>query len=1078
MAGFVAGSMNGAELPALGAAMPNDLPPPPMIFRAPAAVPAPAWAALAAHYRADETAVVERLLAELELPSAALDRIAARARGLVAEVRRRRVGRGGLDAFLHEYALSSQEGVVLMCLAEALLRIPDVDTADRLIRDKLRLADWERHLGKSESIFVNASTWALMLTGRVVRLGDHHERDLGAVFGRLVARSGEPVIRQAMMQAMRILGGQFVMGRTIQEALERAKAEEALGYRHSYDMLGEAARTAPDAARYLESYDRAIAALGVAAAGRGPIMAPEISVKLSALHPRYELAQRERVLKELVPRVLGLAQHARAVGIGLTVDAEEADRLELSLEVFAALARDATLAGWEGLGLAVQAYQKRALAAIDWLATLARAAKRRLMVRLVKGAYWDSEIKRAQERGLDGYPVFTRKVATDVSYLAAARRLLAAKDAFYPQFATHNAATLAAILEFAGKDRGFEFQRLHGMGEALYEQVVGASTLNIPCRIYAPVGSHEDLLPYLVRRLLENGANTSFVNRIVDEAAPIDEIVADPIARLRKLAAKPHPRIPLPRQLYLPERLNSPGPDLSDPAVLEPLAQAMTAAAARGWQAAPIIGGIARGGPGRPVKDPADGRRVVGEVRDSEAADVEDALQRARASFPLWDETPADVRAARLERTAELYEEHMAELMALAVREAGKTLPDAVAEVREAADFCRYYGHRARLEFASPQALPGPTGERNELSLHGRGVFACISPWNFPLAIFTGQIAAALAAGNAAVAKPAEQTPLMAARAVELFHRAGIPGDALQLLPGPGDVVGAQLVADARIAGIVFTGSTETARAIARALAARPGPVIPFIAETGGQNAMIVDSSALPEQVVADVLASAFQSAGQRCSALRVLFVQEELAGKLLDMLAGAIAELVVGDPALLATDVGPVIDAEAKAMLEAHASRMVREGRLIHRAAFGGDCAHGSFVAPAAFEIDGIARLEREVFGPILHVVRYKADRLDEVIDAINGTGYGLTLGVHSRIDSTIAHVARRARVGNAYVNRNMIGAVVGAQPFGGEGLSGTGPKAGGPHYLHRFAVERTLSVNITAQGGNATLMSLKEED
>ena len=1058
--------------------MPNDLPPSPMIFREPPAELGPAWSALAANYRADEAAVDERLLAELELAPETLDRIAERARGLVAEVRRRRLGRGGLDAFLHEYALSSQEGVVLMCLAEALLRIPDTETADLLIRDKLRLADWERHLGKSDSLFVNASTWALMLTGRVMRLGEQQERDLGAVFGRLVARSGEPVIRQAMMQAMRILGGQFVMGRTIEEAIERAKPEEALGYRHSYDMLGEAARTAADAARYLDSYDRAIAELGRAAAGRGPILSPGISVKLSALHPRYELAQQKRVMKELVPRILGLARHARALGIGLTVDAEEADRLELSLEVFAALARDPALAGWEGLGLAVQAYQKRALAVIDWLAALARGSGRRLMVRLTKGAYWDSEIKRAQERGLDGYPVFTRKVATDVSYLAAARRLLAAKGAFYPQFATHNAATLAAVLEFAGNDRDFEFQRLHGMGEALYEQVVGAAGLNLPCRIYAPVGSHEDLLPYLVRRLLENGSNTSFVNRIVDEAAPIEEIVADPIARLRRLAAKPHPRIPLPRALYLPERLNSLGPDLSDASTLQPLARKMAEAAGRGWRASPYIGGIARGGDGRALSDPADRRRIVGRVRESEAADVEDAIQRARRSFPLWDETPAGERARRLERVAELYEQNMAELMALAVREAGKTLPDAVAEVREAADFCRYYARRARLDFASPEALPGPTGERNELSLHGRGVFACISPWNFPLAIFTGQIAAALAAGNTVVAKPAEQTPLIAARAVELFYRAGIPGDALQLLPGQGGTIGAQLVADARTAGVVFTGSTETARAIAYALAGRPGPIVPLIAETGGQNAMIVDSSALPEQVVADVLASAFQSAGQRCSALRVLFVQEELSKKLLDMLAGAIAELSIGDPALLSTDVGPVIDEEAKAMLEAHAARMTREGRLIQRAALGEDCAHGSFFAPAAFEIDGIARLEREVFGPILHVVRYRADRLDEVIDAVNGTGYGLTLGVHSRIDSTIEHVARRARVGNAYVNRNMIGAVVGVQPFGGEGLSGTGPKAGGPHYLARFAVERTLSVNTTAQGGNATLMSLKEED
>jgi RHH-type proline utilization regulon transcriptional repressor/proline dehydrogenase/delta 1-pyrroline-5-carboxylate dehydrogenase len=1058
--------------------MPDDAAPPALVFDRPLPVAGTSWSAIAALYRADETEVVERLLAELQLAPDQLDRIAERARALVVEVRRQRIGQGGLDAFLHEYALSSQEGVVLMCLAEALLRIPDAETADRLIRDKLRLADWEKHLGKSESLFVNASTWALMLTGRVVKLGEFRDRDLGSVFGRLVSRSGEPVIRQAMMQAMRILGRQFVMGRTIEEALERAKAEEPLGYRHSYDMLGEAARTAKDAARYLEAYAQAIRALGKASRGRGPVESPGISVKLSALHPRYEFAQRARALAELTPRLIDLARLAKDADIGFTVDAEEADRLELSLEIFAAAARDPILAGWDGLGLAVQAYQKRAVAVIDWLAELARDSRRRLMVRLVKGAYWDSEVKRAQERGLDGYPVFTRKAATDVSYIACAQHLLNGRDAFYPQFATHNAHSLAVILELAGNNRAFEFQRLHGMGETLYEQVVGPDHFNLPCRIYAPVGSHEDLLPYLVRRLLENGANTSFVNRIVDERAPIDEIVADPMARMRKLPRKPHPRIALPRDIYLPERLNAKGVDLSDRMVLEPLAQAMARAGAGAWHAGPLVGGVVGHGGERAVHDPADRRRQIGQVADASERDVEDALGRAHRAFPLWEGTPAAERAARLERLAELYERDMAILMALAVREAGKSIPDAVAEVREAADFCRYYAHRARLEFAAPQPLPGPTGERNSLALHGRGVFVCISPWNFPLAIFTGQLAAALAAGNVAIAKPAEQTPLIAAHAVRLAHEAGIPADALQLLPGPGEVVGARLVADPRTAGVVFTGSTETARAIQRALAARSGPIVPLIAETGGQNAMIVDSSALPEQVVADVLASSFQSAGQRCSALRVLFVQEEIADKLLDMLAGAMAELTVGDPGLLSTDVGPVIDRDAQAMLEAHAERMAREGRLIHRVRLGDACAHGTFVAPAAFEIDRLSRLEREVFGPILHVVRYKADRLDEVIDAVNATGYGLTLGVHSRIDSTVEHVTRRAHVGNAYVNRNMIGAVVGVQPFGGEGLSGTGPKAGGPHYLHRFAVERTLSVNTTAQGGNAALMSLQEED
>ncbi len=784
------------------------------------------------------------------------------------------------------------------------------------------------------------------------------------------------------------------------------------------------------------------------------------------------------MLAELVPRLLGLARHAKETGIGFTIDAEEADRLELSLEILARLAAEPSLSGWEGLGLAVQAYQKRAVAAIDWLAALARATKRRLMLRLVKGAYWDSEIKRAQERGLDGYPVFTRKTATDVSYLAAAQRLFAHRGAFYPQFATHNAHSLAAVLELASGSRDFEFQRLHGMGEALYDQVVGRDKLNIACRIYAPVGSHEDLLPYLVRRLLENGANTSFVNRIVDERAPIEEIVADPAARLRRLAAKPLPGIPLPRFLYGAERLNAAGVDLSDPAVLTPLAAAMSRAAAEPWSAGPIVGGVMRDGQARPVFDPFDRRRRIGETSDAAGAEVDDALSRAVRAFGAWERTAAAERAARLERLAELYERDMAPLMALCVREAGKCLPDAVSEVREAADYCRYYAERARREFAAPEALPGPTGERNEVSLHGRGAFLCISPWNFPLAIFTGQITAALAAGNTVIAKPAEQTPLIAAHAVRLMHEAGIPADAVQLLPGPGESLGARLVAHPKIAGVVFTGSTETARAIARALAARPGPILPLIAETGGQNAMIVDSSALPEQAVGDVLASAFQSAGQRCSALRVLFLQAELAERFIEMLAGAMAELRLGDPGLLATDVGPVIDMEAKSALETHIARMEREGRLIHRVALPDACAHGTFVAPVAFEIDAIARLEREVFGPVLHVVRYAADRLDEVVDAINATGYGLTLGIHSRVDGTIEQILARARVGNSYVNRTIIGAVVGVQPFGGEGLSGTGPKAGGPRYLHRFAVERSLSVNTTAQGGNATLLSLGEEE
>jgi RHH-type proline utilization regulon transcriptional repressor/proline dehydrogenase/delta 1-pyrroline-5-carboxylate dehydrogenase len=1050
---------------------------PPMIFAEKLAPAEPLRAALRAAYREDETAVVDRLLASATLPAPVQDRIAERARDLVQKVRAARLGQGGLDAFLHEYELSSREGVVLMCLAEALLRIPDAETANLLIKDKLAEADWSRHLGGSESLFVNASTWALMLTGRLMRL-DQPGEDLGGILRRLVARSGEPVIRQAVTQAMRILGRQFVMGRTIAEALDRARAAEKRGYRYSYDMLGEAARTAGDAARYDRSYRDAIAAIGRASAGRGPIEGPGISVKLSALHPRYEFAQSARVMAELVPRLSALAGLAKAADIGFTIDAEEAERLDLSLDVIEAVSADPALAGWNGLGLAIQAYQKRVLPLIDWLGQMARSHRRRLMVRLVKGAYWDSEVKQSQERGLEHYPVFTRKASTDVSFLAAAQRLLADGSAFFPQFATHNAHTLAAVLELAGKRRDFEFQRLHGMGEALYEHVVAPDAGGHPCRVYAPCGSHEDLLAYLVRRLLENGANTSFVNRIVDEKQPIADIVADPVARVRRLTQKPHPRIPLPAAIYGPTRRNSAGIDLTDVTRLAPLAEAMSKAAAQEWRAAPLIGGAVRAGASRPVLDPADRRRQVGTVSESDAAGVDQALARASRAQRDWDGGGAEARAQCLERAADLLEQERATLMALAVREAGKTVPDALSEVREAVDFLRYYAGRARADFGAPLALPGPTGERNQLALAGRGVFACISPWNFPLAIFTGQVAGALAAGNAVVAKPAEQTPLIAMHAVELLHRAGVPGDVLHLLPGDGPGVGAPLVADPRTVGVAFTGSTETAQAINRSLAARSGPLATLIAETGGQNAMIVDSSALPEQVVRDVLASSFQSAGQRCSALRILCVQADIADRLLEMLGGAMAELKVGDPGLLATDVGPVIDEAAKRSLEAHAARMSREARPLYRVALGPACEAGTFVAPQAFEIDRLDILDREVFGPILHVIRFRQDRLEALLEGIDGLGYGLTLGIHSRIDTTVAHIHRRLRIGNSYVNRNMIGAVVGVQPFGGERLSGTGPKAGGPHYLHRFATERTLTVDTTAAGGNASLLSLQEEE
>jgi RHH-type proline utilization regulon transcriptional repressor/proline dehydrogenase/delta 1-pyrroline-5-carboxylate dehydrogenase len=1024
----------------------------------------------------DETEAVARILAAAEIPVDMRHHIGERARGLVAAVRRDRLGKGGIDAFLHEYALSSPEGVALLCLAEALLRIPDAETVDRLIRDKIGSADWESHLRRSESMFINASTWALMLTGRLLRSASP-AHDLRTVLRRFVARSSEPVLRQAVTAAMHIIGRQFVMGRTIEEALERARGAEQHGYRHSYDMLGEAAHTAADAARYAAAYDDAIAAIGRSSGGRIIAEAPGISIKLSALHPRYEMAQRERVLSELSSILLDLARHARGAGIGLTIDAEEADRLDLSLDLFEALALSPDLADWDGLGLAVQAYQKRALPVIEWLADLAQRSGRRLMVRLVKGAYWDSEIKRTQELGLDGYPVYTRKVATDASYLACARRLLAFGPIFYPQFATHNAHAVAALLELAGERRDYEFQRLHGMGETLYEQIIGAERLDRPCRVYAPVGSHEDLLPYLVRRLLENGANTSFVNRLVDEAQPIDAIIADPIAQLAGLPVKPHPRIPLPRDLYGPARENSRGLDLNHAPAQEALRDGLAAALRQPWSAAPIIDGTERPGAAEPVFDPSDRRGQVGTVIAAGPREIDRALGRAVFSAPSWDRTPAAERAAALERAADLYQNRMVELMALIIREGGRTIPAALAEIREAVDYLRYYALRARVDFAAPEPLPGPTGERNEIALHGRGVFACISPWNFPLAIFTGQIAAALAAGNAVVAKPAEQTPLVAAAGIRLLHQAGIPGDVLHLLPGTGEIVGAALVGDPRVAGIAFTGSTETARRINLDLARRAGPIVPLIAETGGQNAMIVDSSALAEQVVSDVLISAFDSTGQRCSSLRLLYVQDDIADRLLAMLMGAMTELVVGDPALLATDVGPIIDAPAREALEHHAQRMAREGSLLYRCSLPAGTEHGTFFAPRVFQIDSAERLPGEVFGPILHVVRWHADRLDAVLDEIAATGYGLTLGIQSRIDETARYILTRLHIGNSYVNRSMIGAVVGVQPFGGEGLSGTGPKAGGPRYLHRFATERTLSVDTTAAGGNATLLSLQDE-
>ncbi len=1048
-----------------------------MIFTGKPPVPSPLRAAIGEAFLADEATAVQTLLPEAEVNAEANARIAKRARDLVVAVREQSRTREGLDAFMHEYDLSSEEGVILMCLAEALLRIPDADTADKLIRDKLARGQWDAHLGQSHSLFVNASTWGLMLTGRIVQLDQPTMENIGDLFARLTARLGEPVVRLALNRAMRIMGHQFVMGRTIKEALKRSHAPEHELYRHSFDMLGEAALCAEDAQRYFDSYAAAIGALADEAHNHDDIYAaPGISIKLSALHPRFEFANRDRVLEELTPRLQSLSELARDAGVAITLDMEEANRLELTLDVFEAVYHTLP-AGWNGFGLALQAYQKRAIHVLTWLIDLARKHGHRIPLRLVKGAYWDSEIKLAQQQGLDGYAVFTRKASTDVSYLACAKQIWSARDALYPQFATHNAHTAAYLMDMAGDERGFEFQRLHGMGETLYAQIVSAKESGFACRVYAPVGSHEDLLPYLVRRLLENGANTSFVNHLNDGQAPIEDIIADPVAVTRSTQPLPHPRIPLPIDLYGDERRNSRGIDLADSMALVSLADDMAASVGDPWVAQPIVNGAKVNGEKTAITSPADRRRTVGYVVEADKRSIDATLTVAMAASEEWNNTDPEARAQCLEKAAELLEQHRAELMALCIREAGKTVADSLSEVREASDFCRYYAASARRVLAEIQ-LPGPTGERNRLGMHGRGPFVCISPWNFPLAIFTGQISAALVTGNPVIAKPAEQTPMVAARMVQLFYQAGIPKNVLHLLPGQGDTVGAQLVSDERIAGVTFTGSTETARLINQSLASRPGPIVPLIAETGGQNAMIVDSSALPEQVVKDVLASAFGSAGQRCSALRVLFLQQEIAERVIGLLKGAMAELGVGDPALLSTDVGPVIDEPARRTLEAHAERMQREAKLIYRSPLAPDTKHGTFFAPHAYELDSLTQLSREVFGPVLHVIRYASSQLDDVISAINNTGYGLTLGIHSRIDNTARHIQRRAHVGNIYVNRNMIGATVGVQPFGGEGLSGTGPKAGGPHYLQRFITERTVTVNTAAVGGNTSLFSLTDRD
>ncbi|MDO6964226.1 trifunctional transcriptional regulator/proline dehydrogenase/L-glutamate gamma-semialdehyde dehydrogenase [Rhizobium alvei] len=995
--------------------------------------------AITAAYRRPEEECLLPLLDLAKMTDSDRDSTANLARRLV-EGLRANVNRGGVQGLVHEYSLSSQEGVALMCLAEALLRVPDAATRDALIRDKISGGDWHAHVGKSPSLFVNAATWGLVVTGKLTSTTS--EASLSSALTRLIARSGEPVIRKGVDIAMRLMGEQFVTGQTIEEALKRSQPLEAKGFQYSYDMLGEAATTAADAARYLADYVAAIHAIGKASAGRGVYAGPGISIKLSALHPRYSRAKRDRVLSELLPRVKQLAALAKSYDIGLNIDAEEADRLELSLELLEALAFDADLAGWKGIGFVIQAYQKRCPFVIDWLIDLARRSGRRLMIRLVKGAYWDSEIKRAQLDGLDGYPVYTRKVHTDVSYLACARKLLAARAEIFPQFATHNAHSLASIMTMAGPDFAigdYEFQCLHGMGEPLYNQVVGAENLNRPCRIYAPVGTHETLLAYLVRRLLENGANSSFVNRIADEAVPVEELIVHPadVVAAETPVGKPHDKIRHPRNLYGDNRKNALGLDLSNETVLETLRSALAESARQTWTAEPT-GTAAASATDLTVTNPADRTDIVGHARYATPDDITSAFVKAMAVTESWGRSPVQLRANALRKAADDMEARMPVLIGLIVREAGKSYPNAIAEVREAVDFLRYYADEA-------EKAPGASA---------LGPVVCISPWNFPLAIFTGQVAAALAAGNTVLAKPAEETPLIAAEAIRLLHSAGVPADAAQLVPGAG-AVGAALVAHPDCAGVMFTGSTEVARLIQKQLSGRltpEGRPVPLIAETGGQNAMIVDSTALPEQVVGDVIASAFDSAGQRCSALRILCLQDDIADRTLTMLKGALNELELGIPTALAVDIGPVITAEAQATIEAHIDAMSKRGKTIHRLPLGSATANGTFVAPTIIEIDAIAELGREVFGPVLHVLRYRREELDDLIAAINGTGYGLTFGLHTRIDETIERVTSTVEAGNIYVNRNIIGAVVGVQPFGGSGLSGTGPKAGGPLYLTRL--------------------------
>lgn len=1023
-------------------------------------------AAINQAYLADENDCVGELLAGLGTYDPV--KVGDSAKTLVNAVRAKKNQQSPIEAFLREYQLNSQEGIVLMGIAEALLRIPDSATQDLFLQEKLTHADWQNHLQHSDSFLVNLSSQALLFTSQ---FEDHvllSERHWFPVFEKLLSRIGAPLIRSALKQVMHYLAEQFVFADSIQQAVQRCEQETA--YRYSFDMLGEAALTADDAERYYHAYLSALNKLAEHAASADIYANPGISIKLSALCPRYEPLQHSRAVKELTDKLLTLAQQARIANISITIDAEESERLEMSLDIFAAVFTHPDLSAWSGLGLAVQAYQKRALPTLRWLAGLAENQRSKIPLRLVKGAYWDSEIKRAQENGLSNYPVFTHKSATDIAYLACSQFILSRPDVFYPQFASHNAHTLAAVYHCGKQHPGYEFQRLHGMGEALYHEIIEAQNWQNPCRIYAPVGHFHELLPYLVRRLLENGANTSFINQLDSPDISVEELTRDPVERV--ITSMKNPQIVLPGSLYGEQRLNSEGLNLADPELLQQLQKTLDTLADKQWQASPLIDGRHYSGEQHPVINPYDNRLTVGSVIYADNKVIEQALNGAAQAFTEWRLESAATRADYLQKAADLLEQHRLELVSLCIREGGRTIKDALAEVREAVDYCRYYAQSALELFSVPLKLPGPTGEENLLYHYGRGVFVCISPWNFPLAIFIGQITAALAAGNTVIAKPASQTVLTALRCVEILHQAGIPEAVLQFVPASGSLTGQHLLPDSRVAGVAFTGSTETAQFINRQLAQHHQAIVPLIAETGGQNVMIADSSALLEQLVQDAIVSAFNSAGQRCSALRVVFVQQEIADKTIAMLTGAMQELTMGDPGVYNTDVGPVIDQAALVSLKVHLEKMQQQAKLLYQLPLDDSLRQGSFFPPSLVEISALSQLTQEVFGPVLHLIRYRASELDQVIDAVNATGYGLTLGIHSRIDANIRTIRQGVKVGNIYVNRNMIGAVVGVQPFGGMGLSGTGPKAGGPDYLRRFVCEQTVTTNTAAIGGNASLL------